>query len=161
MADRLMRTIAALLTAMAAVAIAAMMTILTWQVVARYALGASPPWAEQAALVLMIWMTFLGAAAGIADGFHIRIVEGISMLPDRWRGPVVRLSDTMILVAGVAITWFGLQLVESTWGNTVPTLPVSRGMVYSVIPVSGALMALFALRNLWRSERGLESVSAA
>ena len=38
--------------------------IVAWQVFARYVLNASPAWAEQAALLLMIWYVFFAAAAG-------------------------------------------------------------------------------------------------
>jgi len=160
MIDRISRLASRTLLAAAALALAAMMAILTWQVFARYVLGASPAWAEQSALVLMIWMTFLGSAAGIAESFHIRIVEGISALPERWQKHAIRLANLLVLTGGVLIAWLGSELVGATWSNAVPTLPVTRGMVYLVIPVSGVLMAAFALEKLLRGETALESVSA-
>lgn len=50
-----------------------MTALLCWQVFARYVLDASPAWTEQAVLILMVWIVFLGSAQGIRDGFHIRI----------------------------------------------------------------------------------------
>ena len=47
--------------------------IVVVQVFARYVLNDSPVWAEQAALLLMIWYVFIAAAAGVREGFHIRI----------------------------------------------------------------------------------------
>lgn len=161
MIDRLMRFTSHILLAAAALALAAMMAILTWQVFARYVLGASPPWAEQTSLVLMIWMTFLGTAAGIGESFHIRIVEGLMAIPEKWRANVVRLANLLVLCAGILIAWLGSALVAATWTNAVPTLPLTRGMVYLVIPFAGLLIGLFALEKLLCGEKDVESVSAA
>ena len=161
MPDRFVAIGSRLLLAIAALALALMMAVLCWQVFARYVLGSSPAWAEQSALLLMIWMTFLGSASGIADGFHIRIVEGLDTLPGRWRSKAAQLANAMIIVAGLAIGWFGAELVEATWCNAVPTLPLTRGMAYLVIPLSGVLMAMAALHHLLQGQETGGSVGSA
>jgi TRAP-type C4-dicarboxylate transport system permease small subunit len=100
----------------------------------------------------MIWMTFLGTASGIADGFHIRIAEGVESLPARWRLRAVQLANCLVIMCGLLMLIYGVILVSETWTNIVPTLPLTRGMVYSVIPASGALMVIFALNHLVRQE---------
>jgi len=152
MPDRILKGISHALLFASALALALMMAILTWQVFARYVLGSSPAWAEQTALLLMIWVTFLGTASGIAEGFHIRIVEGVTSLKQPWRKRAVQVANLLIILAGILIFALGSQLVGTTWTNTVPTLPLTRGMVYLVIPASGALMALFAAQKLIRGE---------
>jgi len=146
---------------MSALALALMMAILTWQVFSRYFLGDSPAWAEQAALILMIWMTFFGSASGIADGFHIRIVEGVTSLAQPWRSRAIKAANLLIILAGLMILFLGSKLVGATWTNAVPTLPLTRGMVYLVIPSSGGLMAAFALQKLLRGEQIAGSVGSA
>lgn len=152
MVDRLVRITSGTLLAASAVALALMMGILCWQVLARYLFDASPAWAEQSALLLMIWMTFLGTASGVADGFHIRIAEGIESLPANWRLPAVQLANGLIIVTGLLMLIYGLILVAETWTNIVPTLPLTRGMVYSVIPASGLLVIFFALHHMVRRQ---------
>ncbi|HWM28732.1 MAG TPA: TRAP transporter small permease subunit, partial [Woeseiaceae bacterium] len=44
-----------------------MTLIIGWQVFARYVLNDSPAWAEQAALLLMIWYVMFAAAAGVRE----------------------------------------------------------------------------------------------
>ncbi|WP_191229170.1 TRAP transporter small permease [Aurantiacibacter xanthus] len=134
--------------ALSALCLALMMGVLCWQVLARYLLGSSPAWAEQFALLLMIWMTFLGTAAGVAEGFHIRVAEGVASLSEPWSHRAVALAHMLSILSGVLIAWLGTELVAETWSNAVPTLPLSRGMVYSVIPVSGVLIALFSVSHL-------------
>ena len=108
----------------------------------------------------MIWMTFMGTASGIAEGFHIRIVEGVTSLRQPWRNRAVQCANLLVILAGLLILVLGGQLVGTTWTNSVPTLPLTRGMVYLVIPASGALMALFAAWKLIRGEE-IEGSSAS
>ena len=161
MIDRSIHFTSRLLLLSSALSLALMVTILTWQVFSRYLLDTSPAWAEQAALLLMIWMTFLGTASGIADGFHIRIVEGVTSLPRPWRARAVGIANLLIILAGILFLVLGGQLVGATWNNAVPTLPLTRGMVYLVIPASGLLMALFALDKLLRGEEITGSAGSA
>lgn len=147
-----LQQISRMLLMFSATCLALMMGVLCWQVLSRYLLGFSPAWAEQFALLLMIWMTFLGTAAGVADGFHIRVAEGVSGLPKRWSKRVVALANALAAVAGLLIAWVGAGLVTETWSNEVPTLPLSRGMVYLVIPLCGAMMAVFAMGHLVRGD---------
>ena len=161
MLDRVMRFVSRLLLLSSALALALMVSILTWQVFSRYVLDTSPAWAEQAALLLMIWMTFLGTASGIAEGFHIRIVEGVNSLAHPWRTRAIGFANILIILAGLLFLVLGWQLVSATWNNAVPTLPLTRGMVYLVIPASGALMALFALEKLIKGEEIAGSAGSA
>lgn len=161
MLERLGRSISRGLLWSSALSLALMMGILTWQVFSRYLLNTSPAWAEQTALILMIWMTFLGTATGIAEGFHIRIVEGVVSLPQPWRQRAIQGANLLIVVAGLLILVLGGQLVAATWGNAVPTLPLTRGMVYLVIPMSGGLMAAFALAKLVHGEEIAGSAGSA
>lgn len=161
MLDHAFKMISRFLLAASALALVLMMAVLCWQVLARYLLDSSPAWAEQSALLLMIWMTFLGTASGIADGFHIRIAEGISSLPEKWALLAVQAGNLLIVGSGLLIAWFGSLLVAETWNNIVPTLPLTRGMVYSVIPLSGGLMAIFAINHLVRKEETGGSLGSA
>lgn len=148
MIGRILNSASKFLLILAALALVLMVTVLCWQVIARYTFNDSPPWAEQTALLSMIWLTFLGAASGIADGFHIRIAEGIAALRPEWKKFAVRLANLLIVLAGAIIFSFGLSLVIQTWGNEIPTLPISKGAVYTVIPACGALMSIFGLHHL-------------
>ena len=46
-------------------ALVLMTTIIIAQVFGRYVLDASPVWAEQAAMLILIWCVFFAAAAGV------------------------------------------------------------------------------------------------
>lgn len=131
-----------------------MTAIIAMQVFARYVLNDSPAWAEQAALLLMIWYVFIAAAAGIREGFHIRISVFADNLPLRARQPVRILAHLVVLLFGIAMVMFGLELAAETWQHTIPTLSIPRGYAYLPIAISGILITGFSIEQLiaeWRS----------
>ncbi|MEL6209628.1 MAG: TRAP transporter small permease, partial [Pseudomonadota bacterium] len=130
--------------------------IVALQVFARYVLNASPPWAEQAALLLMIWYVFIAAAAGVREGFHIRISVFADALPSAVRRPVMLLAHAVVLVFGAAMVVYGVELARETWQHTIPTLGLSRGWAYIPIALSGVLIAGFSLEQLIATWRGRE-----
>jgi len=126
----------------------AMTAIIFWQVIARYVLNASPAWSEQTALILMVWMVFFAGAAGVREGFHIRIVAATNAVPPRL-GYWMRLSAQLVVAGfGLALAVYGTELVVRTWHHTVPALGISRGLAYSPAPASGLLILLFALEQM-------------
>lgn len=142
--SRLAARTSRLLVLAGSLGLAGMAIVLCWQVFARYVLHASPAWSEQAALVLTLWFVFLGAAAGVYEEFHIRIAEGVQRMAPGSAYIARQAANVCVALFGLGLLWWGLELVERTWGNGVPTLPLSRGMVYLVIPFSGAMISLFA-----------------
>ena len=126
----------------------ALTAIIGWQVFARYVLNASPPWSEQAALVLMIWYVSFAAAAGVKEGFHIRIGAVANALPAGPRKALALFAQLVVALIGIAMAVWGGELISRTWEHVIPTLGIPRGAAYLPLPVSGALMALFALENM-------------
>jgi TRAP-type C4-dicarboxylate transport system permease small subunit len=125
-----------------------MTLIVSWQVFARYVLNASPAWAEQAALLLMIWYVMFAAAAGVREGFHIRI----AVLEDALSGSARRLvrvvAHTVVALFGVAMAVWGCELVAATWEHVIPTLGLPRGVAYIPIPITGVLIFFFSVEHI-------------
>ncbi len=150
------RLFSRLLMLIGAAGIVAMTAIIGWQVFGRYVLNASPAWTEQAALVLMVWFVMFGAAAGVHEGFHIRIGVFVEALPRRIR-TVCRAFALMVIVAcGAALTVWGTELVIAVWSHVIPTLGIPRGIAYLPLPVSGALIVLFGIERLAELAAGRE-----
>lgn len=125
-----------------------MTAIIAWQVFARYVLNASPSWAEQAALLLMIWYVFFAAAAGVREGFHIRIAIFVENFPEALRKPAKVLAHAIVCTFGIAMAYWGFELARETWEHVIPTLGISRGYAYVPISLSGFLIAAFGIEKL-------------
>ena len=136
-----------LLIAFGAIGLLAMTAIIGWQVFGRFVLNSSPSWTEQASLILMIWYVMFAAAAGVHEGFHIRIGLLEEKLGERAR-PILRLVALIVALLGVVLLIYGAQLCWLVRDNMVPSLGVSRAVAYIPLPISGLLMALFALPQI-------------
>ena len=139
--------ISRLLIAFGSFGLLAMTAIIAWQVFGRFVLDSSPSWTEQASLILMIWYVMFAAAAGVHEGFHIRIALLEEKLGPRAR-PFVRLAGAIVAVLGLVLCVYGLQLCWLVRGNTVPSLGLSRAVAYVPLPIAGLLMTLFALPQI-------------
>lgn len=125
-----------------------MTVIISWQVFARYVLNRSPAWAEQAALLLMIWYVMFAAAAGVREGFHIRIKIFEEALPGKIRQNVRVLAHGTVGLFGVAMAVWGSELTAATWEHVIPTLGLPRGVAYVPIPLAGVLILGFAIEHV-------------
>lgn len=141
------------LVAAAAVGLVLMTLIIGIQVFGRFVLNSSPSWSEQAALTLMIWFVTLAAAAGVRDGFHIRIVALENAVSPTMKRVLRVMADVVVALCGLAMLIWGGDLVQRTWGHTIPSLGLPRGLAYAGLPISGAFIVLFAL------ERVVEEIS--
>nr|WP_321362515.1 TRAP transporter small permease [uncultured Hyphomonas sp.] len=133
-----------------------MTAIIGWQVFARYVLNSSPSWTEQAALYLMLWFILFAAAAGVREGFHIRI----SLLQDSVEGTVRRVLSlvchAIVGLFGLSMVIGGSELVSATWSHTIPTLGLPRGSAYLPIAGAGALILFFAIEHILAELSGRE-----
>ena len=131
-----------------ALGLAGMTLIIGWQVFARYVLGASPAWTEQAALFLMLWFILFASAAGVREGFHIRLSLLQDSLRESRRRIVSLLCHMVVLTFGVLMALSGAELVIATWPHTIPTLGLPRGTAYIPLAIAGVLIAFFSVEQI-------------
>lgn len=141
---RITHLLADILVRISAFGIVLMTVIVGWQVFGRYVLNSTPSWSEEAALTLMIWYVSLAAAAGVRQGFHIRIVALEEAVLPGLRRVMQFASNLVVAGCGAAMLIWGGELVLLTWDHVIPSLGISRGLAYLGLPLSGALMTLFA-----------------
>lgn len=140
----------------AAAGLAAMTLIVSWQVFARYVLNAAPAWTEQAALLLMLWFILFAAAAGVREGFHIRLTLLENMAPAPVRRTVRLLAHAFVFTFAAAMAINGAALAAATWSHVIPTLGIPRGVAYLPISGAGGLMAFFAVEQALAELTGRE-----
>lgn len=141
------RTVSDWLVRFGALGLVVMTAIVGWQVFGRFVLDSSPSWTEQASLVLMIWYVMFAAAAGVYEGFHIRIALIEERFGERARG-LRRVVAGIVALMGLVLLVYGLQLCWQVRGNVIPSLGISRAVAYVPLPVSGLLMTIFALGRM-------------
>lgn len=130
--------------------------IIGWQVFARYVLQSSPAWAEQASLFLMVWYINLAAAAGVREGFHIRMTVVQNAVPPRAARWMRLATHGVVAAIGAAMLFWGAELCIRTWDHLIPTLGLPRGSSYVSIPIAGALIVFFTLEHIVAEFSGRE-----
>nr|WP_254868498.1 TRAP transporter small permease [Phaeobacter sp. HF9A] len=132
-----------------------MTIIIAAQVFWRYVLNDSLPWSEPAAVMIMGWFIFLGAAVGIREGYHLAFDVMIMVLPRRLRLWCFSISDVVICAFGVGMAKYGTDLALKTAHNKLPSLGISGAFDFLPLTVGGVLLVLFTLERLARRAAGL------
>lgn len=130
--------------ALASAALVVLIAAFGWLVFGRYVLNATPTWVEQLALLLICWIAFLGAAAGVREDTHIGVVLFRDMTPEPVRKGLMILSDVALAAFGYVTLSAGSELVAFGWGTDLPMLGVPESVRTLAITSLGALMMTFA-----------------
>ena len=123
--------------------------VIPWAVYTRYVLNRAASWPEPMAVLLMIVLTFFGAAACYRVRLHMRVSFFVSLLPTAAQQVMALLVELlMALIALFMIDW-GIKLVAATWQNSIADFPsLSVGVTYLPIPIGGAILFLFVFERL-------------
>lgn len=125
-----------------------MTIIVGWQVFTRYVLNWSNAWTEPAALLLMSWFIFLGAAVGIRENYHLGFDVLLYVLPKSSKRVLRSVSDVVVIAFACGMIWYGSELVALGWPARMPSLGIPEGVKYLPLVGGGVLIVLFALERL-------------
>lgn len=132
-----------------------MTVFISGQVFMRYVMNDSIVWSEPAAVILMGWFIFLGAAVGIREGYHLSFDVLIYFLPQKVKLWFFSVSDIVVVAFGVGMVWYGSALALSAWDVKLPSLGISGAFDFLPIVAGGVLLALFSIERLARRLAGL------
>jgi TRAP-type transport system small permease protein len=133
-------------------------TIVFYQVFGRYVLNSSPTWTENLALVLILYVTLIGAAVGVRDAGHIGMDSLLVMLPDRAREKIELVIHVLVAVFGIAMAYNGWILGASVGTVKIPNLGLPEVIRYVPLIASGVLIVSFSIEHIIALLRGEEVV---
>jgi TRAP-type C4-dicarboxylate transport system permease small subunit len=132
------------------------------QIAARFFLSAPIIWAEEFAVLLFAWITFLGAAAVQADDSHLSIDVLSTRAGLRARRAFDGLRRGAILAIGATLVYQGILLSRTMWPLEFPAMGISRGWLYLSVPAGFGLSLLLVLRpRRWGPAASAASVEPA
>src|SRR5256885_9169271 len=134
----------------------AIVVVVAWQVFGRYVLNSSPTWAENLALVLILYVTLVGAAVGVRDAGHIGMDSILVMVPEKIRNRIELLIHVLVGIFGVAMAYNGWILGASVAPYKLPNINLSEAARYVPLVVSGVMVVLFSIEHLVALARGEE-----
>ncbi len=123
------------------------------QVIMRYVFHSALQWTEEVAAIAMVWAVYMGAALGVRERFHIRILAGVMLLPRPAARAVVIFSDIVWLAFMVLMVGFAWNYLGVLWEHTsrTPRLGINEFYPQSIVFIGYALMIvrLFQIYWLW------------
>lgn len=148
LADRILDGIAWLCMMLAGLALVVIVVTFGWLVYGRYVLNDTPTWVEQLSLLLVSYITFLGAAVGVRRNSHLSIDFVREALPAIPREVMRYIADLLVVVFGVFMAWEGYGLVVGNLDRMIPMIEVAEAWRAAPLVICGVLMVVFAGHNI-------------
>jgi TRAP-type transport system small permease protein len=146
----------------------AIIAVISAQAFCRFVLNRSLVWSEEVAGWCMVWVVFIGAISLMRRDGLVSIPIFVMLLPPMARAAAVIVSRTAVLSASVFLAWYGTGVVTGSFNMLSQATGLDTRYVKFCVPISAALMAVFAaahlvrdLRQLWRDGRAAVTVPGA
>jgi TRAP-type C4-dicarboxylate transport system permease small subunit len=132
----------------AVVGIGATMVTLVFTNVVLHVFGRDLAWLVELSELLMVWVTFLAGASAARRGTHMTITEFLDKLGGRRRIAADALIQLLALGMLGILVWYGVGLVQASWGNELTVLGIAMAWQYLALPVGAAAMFTFVAWDL-------------
>jgi len=134
----------------------AMAASMILNVFCRFVLQFSLSWADELAQILLVWLTFLGAAIGVREKAHYAFEYLTGRLSDRRRRYFLLLSHVLTTLAILVLLYWSGQVAWGIRHWIMPATEISRAWVYGACPAGAILMLLYSTANIvtvWQGDK--------
>ena len=149
---RLERTVSCANAVFTSVLFVALTADVLWGVFTRFAVGNQARWTEEAARLLLVWVSLLGGALAYSHHAHL----GLDLVVNRMDASVARACRRFgagcvyLFAVAVMVIGGGLLYAERLgFAQTSPALGIDRAWQYLPVPVAGVLIAITAVREVF------------
>lgn len=142
--------------------ISVMVGMIVWQVLCRYILGMSTPYAEELSRLAIVWCIFLGSALAVRYNEHMSVTALINVLPHPVQVVLRILCYLATIVLAAVMIKYGIHHLGVVWhDNQTTSLGYSRGWFYVPVPVTGCLFIVYTIANAYEYLRDEFNARAA
>lgn len=115
----------------------------------RYVVNAALVWYDEFASYLLVWLTFYGSVVASYRNRHIGFDIVVKKFSPAARRMVDFAGECFVLGFQAVLVYYGWLLVRKMGDESAISLPwVKMGWIYSVLPVTGALMLVISALRL-------------
>ena len=132
---------------------AAMILIVTLQVLLRYAFNSSIDWSEEISRLLFVWCMFLAIPLGIREGAHVGIellVAHIAPGARAWLAKGCALGGAAMMLV---VFWQAVAVAALTWDEMMQSVNLSINWFMVPVAIASAHSFLHFVQLLWREPR--------
>ncbi len=123
-----------------------MVVIVSAQVWCRFILNDPLSWSEEASRYLFVWISFMGAAAGVRYQVHLGIDLMEKILPAGSYRIAVIIVNLIIQVFLLMIIYWGFKILGVIQFQESPSMHISMRYPYMAVPVGSIFMFINSLR---------------
>lgn len=131
--------------------LAAFVTLLFVQIVARQVFGYSIAWSEELSTYMFVWFAYMGAVVAAKISAHNRVMFQFKYLPKALGKFMLAASDVLWIAFNLYFAYLAYDFVfnhmNRFWKSQ--TLGIPMKWIYLILPIAFALMALRVLINLY------------
>lgn len=122
-----------------------MIVVVVLQVICRYLFNNSLFWSEELARMLLVQITFLGAAVAFRSRSHIAVDILAARLGPRCRQTLQTVSLLACAALFAAMLVYGWNFGRTLILQRAASLPINLAAPFAIIPVSGGVLLLHCL----------------
>lgn len=128
---------------------ALMVVVGTYQIASRYFFNSPSTVSEELLTYSFTWMALLAAAYVFGKRDHMRM----GFLADKLAGTPrlvleIVIECLVIVLAGGIMVYGGFNIMQLTMTQITASLGIPMGAVYTVLPLSGVLIVIYAVLNI-------------
>ncbi len=121
-----------------------------------YVHGINLGWAQEACILMFVWMAKIGAAYGVRTGIHVGVDVLVNRMKDRPRKALILFGLMSGALFTAVVGTFGLKFVMARYGfgDTTPEMEMPSWIAYLAIPIGSYLMCFRFLQVafwFWRT----------
>ena len=126
-------------------------TVLVFVSAMMRTLGFPLNWAQDAALIMFAWLSFIGGDIALHSTGLIGVDMIVVHFPKKVQKAIDILFKVVMLVFLVVLVIYGFQYVRTGYRRLITTLNVSYAYVTASVPVGALLMIISVGQNLYKS----------
>lgn len=123
--------------------------LVTYQVVIRYVFSNPSAWSEQLARYLFVWLVLIASSYIFGRREHMNIGFFIGKFPSNVKTIMEILSEVLICIFMIFVMIYGgYNAVVVSMPKMDTSLPISIGIINSVLVISGVLTLFYSICNI-------------
>lgn len=126
------------------------MCLLTLQVISRYLFGHSITWTEELAVIMFLWMTYLGISSAVTYRKHLRIDALLDVVPFKVKKALLIISDIIFIGFNTYIMFPFFNIIKGLGASSSPILNFPKAWSYGVIPLMLTISSIKIIYDIYR-----------
>ncbi len=114
----------------------------------RFVLNFSLYWGDELAQILLVWLTFLGAAVATREKSHYVFTYFLDKMAGKWHKIFTLVRDCLNILIISILLYYSSKVSFNIQSWIMPALEFSRSFVYGAAPVGCIFMLIYSFKNL-------------